>query len=124
MGLPALATTTRKCNQSAHRIPYNDCAAHRIPYNDRASPSAVRASHPVQRPRSASRKCNLSVQGAACTDNQPVEVRVSHPVQRPRIALRGPHTLLSTLRWFRFVWFVVLTFPKFNIYTFLFSKFS
>ena len=99
MGLPALATTTRKCNQSAHRIPYNDCAAHRIPYNDRASPSAVRASHPVQRPRSASRKCNLSV-----------EVRASYPVQRPRIALRGPrialrgpHTLRSTLRWFRLV---------------------
>ncbi len=77
----------RKCNQPArsalHRKQF---AAHRpaqriglrIPYNDSASPSAVRASHPVQRPRSASRKCNLSV-----------EVRASHPVQRPRIALRA-----------------------------------
>ena len=68
MALPALATTTatttRKCNQSAHRIPYNDRAAHRA----------------IQRPRSASRKYNQSA-----------EVRVSHPVQRPRIALRGPH---------------------------------
>jgi len=61
MALPALATTTRKCNQSAHRIPCNDCAAHRA----------------IQRPRSASRKYNQSA-----------EVRASHPVQRPRIALR------------------------------------
>ena len=76
----------------------------------------ARAQHIANNPR--------TVQGAACTDNQPVEVRASHPVQRPRIALRGPHTLLSTLRWFRFVWFVVLTFPKFHIDTFLFPIFS
>ena len=43
----------------------------------------ARAQHIANNPR--------TVQGAACTDNQPVEVRVSHPVQRPRIALRGPH---------------------------------
>ena len=51
--------------------------------------TAHRASHPVQRPRIASR--TTTVQRAARTDNQPEEVRVSHPVQRPRIALRGPH---------------------------------
>ena len=68
-------------------------------------------------PRAAHRKQSAHRAGVACTDNQPVEVRASHPVQRPRIALRGPHTLLSTLRWFRFVWFVVLTFLKFNIST-------
>ena len=105
-------SASRKCNQSAHRIPYNDCAAHRIPYNDRASPSAVRASHPVQRPRSASRNTTTAhripyndrashlvqrPRSASRKWNQSVEVRVSHPVQRPRIALRGPHTLLSTL---------------------------
>ena len=46
MALPALATTTRKCNQSAHRIPYNDRAAHRA----------------IQRPRSALRKYNQSAE--------------------------------------------------------------
>ena len=71
MELPALATTTHKCNQSAHRIPYNDHAAHRS----------------IQRPRSASRKYNQSA-----------EVRASHPVQRPRISLRGPRIALVSFR--------------------------
>ena len=116
---PALATTTRKCNQSAHRIPYNDCAAHRIPYNDRASPSAVRASHPVQRPRSASRKCNLSV-----------EVRASYPVQRPRIALRGPRIALRgphASQYFALVSFRLVRGTNFSkiqyIYIFIFQIF-
>jgi len=93
MALPALATTRRKCNQSAHRIPYNDLAAHRAIQRQRSAwrkynqSAEVRASHPVQRPRSASRKCNQSV-----------EVRASHPVQRPRIALRGPRIELVSFR--------------------------
>jgi hypothetical protein len=97
---------------AAHRPAHLPCiTAHR------ANATSPRASHRIaNNPR--------TVQRAARTYNQPVEVRASHPVQRPRIALRGPHTLLSTLRWFRFVWFVELFFLKFNIYTFLFLNIS
>ena len=112
----------RECNQPA-------CTAHCIATSSqRIGPRISRASQRTARmqPARAQHIANnpRTVQGAACTDNQPVEVRASHPVQRPRIALRGPHTLLSTLRWFRFVWFVELFFLKFNIYTFLFLNIS
>ena len=91
----------RECNQPA-------CTAHCIATSSqRIGPRISRASQRTARmqPARAQHIANnpRTVQGAACTDNQPVEVRASHPVQRPRIALRGPHTLRSTLRWFRLV---------------------
>ena len=73
----------------------------------------VRASHPVQRPRSASRNTTTAhripyndrashlvqrPRSASRKWNQSVEVRASHPVQRPRIALRGPRIALVSFR--------------------------
>jgi hypothetical protein len=114
-------SASRKCNQSAEVHASHPVQRPRSASRKCNQSAEVRASHPVQRPRSASRKCNQSAEvrashpvqrprSASRKCNQSVEVRASHPVQRlrialrgPRIALRGPHTLRSTLRWFRLV---------------------
>jgi hypothetical protein len=82
------------------------------------------ASHPVQ--RSAPRECNQPARSALhrkqSAHRQPA--RHASPMPRPlRIARRTAHTShLQLCTRFAvlcagFVWFVVLTFPKFNLYT-------
>ena len=65
----------------------SDCASCASQRTARMQPA--RAQHIANNPR--------TVQGAACTDNQPVEVRASHPVQRPRIA-NNPSTVQRAAR--------------------------
>jgi hypothetical protein len=88
----------------------------------------VRASHPVQRLLSASRNTTTAqriaqiqpVRRGPRTNNQPATHRPPRPL---RIACRTAHTShLQLCTRFAvlcagFVWFVVLTFPKFNLYT-------
>ena len=111
--------------RSAHRIPYNDRAAHRIPYNDHAAhrANATSPQRSAHRIPSAWRKCNQSVE--VCASRKCIASRTTTSHRPPHT---GNQTSVVRTRFAvlcaGFVWFVILTFPKFNIYTFLFPKFS
>jgi hypothetical protein len=76
------------------------------------------ALHPVHRSPRAQRIASHPAQRIA---SQTIRAPITSPPRIARRALRTPrtcssaHTLRSTLR--SFIWFVVLTFPKFNLYT-------
>jgi hypothetical protein len=71
-------SASRKCNQSAHRIPYNDRAAHR------ANATSPRASHRIANNPS-------TVQRAARTYNQPAAHRPPRSAHRPSRSAHASH---------------------------------
>jgi hypothetical protein len=106
--------------QSAHRIPC--IAAHYI-----ASCAAQRTAR-MQPARAKARGFIKTLFLAHCiannprTENQPVTHRPPRPLCIARRTAHTSHLQLCTrfaVLCAGFVWFVVLTFPKFNLYTFL-----
>jgi hypothetical protein len=104
-----------------------------------ARSASVRASHPVHRSAlhrilcSAAHRANAtSPRAAHCiannprTENQPATHRPPRPLRIARRTAHTSHLQLCTrfaVLCAGFVWFVVLTFPKFNLYTFLIQIF-
>jgi hypothetical protein len=129
----------RECNQPAQRIASQTirapCSAAQRIASQPARSASVRASHPVLRSAlhrilcSAAHRANAtSPRAAHCiannprTENQPVTHRPPRPLCIARRTAHTSHLQLCTrftVLCAGFVWFVVLTFPKFNLYTFL-----
>jgi hypothetical protein len=122
---PVQRSAPRECNQfAAHRL------AHRIPCSAAhyiASCAAQRTAR-MQPARAKARGFIKTLFLAHCiannprTENQPVTHRPPRPLCIARRTAHTSHLQLCTrfaVLCAGFVWFVVLTFPKFNLYTFL-----
>jgi hypothetical protein len=120
----ALHRNQLAAHRSAHRIPC--IAAHYI-----ASCAAQRTAR-MQPARAKARGFIKTLFLAHCiannprTENQPATHRPPRPLRIARRTAHTSHLQLCTrfaVLCAGFVWFVVLTFPKFNLYTFLIQIF-